>query len=433
MARNSGRFYVAASDAGLGTSISRGAWARVAERPDEAFGEQDLADRAGVGLDEVRRLVELGILVSREGGSPFRSGDVRRIRLVLACERAGLSLGAIGQAVAAGKLSFAFLDLSSYARWGTREAKTYTELAEDIGLPLPLVLRAHEALGYQAPSPEEPIRDDAMEILEVVKLAHDAAIPEDRILGVIRVTGDSLRRVAQAEAQAFHDVIEMPLLSSGMDQWQILQAASAAAEDMVPALDRALLGIYKRHQEHAWLEDIVHHVETALDEMGLYERVEKPAAMCFLDLTGYTRLTEERGDLAAASLASNLASVVQDTAQRHDGQAVKWLGDGVMLHFRDPSSGVRSALEMVRTTPEMGLPPAHVGLDAGPVVFQDGDYFGRTVNIAARIAAYAEPGQVLVSDRVVETSRDGLRFRELGPVELKGVTRPVVLHEALSR
>ena len=103
-----------------------------------------------------------------------------------------------------------------------------------------------------------------------------------------------------------------------------------------------------------------------------------------------------------------------------------------MFHFADPRAAVACALHMVERAPASGLPPAHVGVDAGPVVFQDGDYFGRTVNVAARIAARAGPGQVLVSDAVVAAvEEDGFVFREVGPAELKGVAKPVPLHEAV--
>ena len=53
---------------------------------------------------------------------------------------------------------------------------------------------------------------------------------------------------------------------------------------------------------------------------------------------------------------------------------------------------------------EAGLPPAHVGLHAGPVIFQEGDYYGQTVNVASRIADYARPGEVIVSQEVVDAS-----------------------------
>jgi adenylate cyclase len=96
----------------------------------------------------------------------------------------------------------------------------------------------------------------------------------------------------------------------------------------------------------------------------------------FLDLTGYTRLTEERGDQAAAEVAARLARLVRRVAQNHGGAPVKWLGDGVMCYFPDPAADVLAALEMVEAAAGQGLPPAHVGTHAGPVVFQDGDYFG---------------------------------------------------------
>jgi class 3 adenylate cyclase len=109
---------------------------------------------------------------------------------------------------------------------------------------------------------------------------------------------------------------------------------------------------------------------------------------------------------------------------------VKWLGDGVMVHYRTPAGAVGSALELVEQLPVAGLPPAHVGVAAGPVVVQGGDYFGRTVNLAARIAAHAAGGQVLVSQGVAESGPpDGVRLVELGELELKGFARPVGLLE----
>ena len=123
--------------------------------------------------------------------------------------------------------------------------------------------------------------------------------------------------------------------------------------------------------------------------------------------------------------------IVQRSSVAHGGRPVKWLGDGVMFYFREPGPGVVAALEMVDSLKEAGLPPAHVGLHAGPVLFQEGDYFGQTVNVAARIAEYARPGEVLVSQEVVDASEGShVAFGEIGPVELKGVTSGVRLHAA---
>ena len=113
------------------------------------------------------------------------------------------------------------------------------------------------------------------------------------------------------------------------------------------------------------------------------------------------------------------------------GEPIKWLGDGVMFLFKDPGPGVLAAIEMVAGVAEAGLPPAHVGLHAGPVVFQEGDYYGQTVNVASRIAEYARPGEVLVSQEVVDASTGaGVMFREIGPIELKGVSGAMVLYAA---
>jgi adenylate cyclase len=102
-----------------------------------------------------------------------------------------------------------------------------------------------------------------------------------------------------------------------------------------------------------------------------------------------------------------------------------------MFHFPNPGPGVLAALEMVDGVVSAGLPPAHVGLHAGPVIFQEGDYYGQTVNVASRIAEYARPGEVLVSQAIVEASAGTqVAFRDIGPVELKGVAGAMHLHAA---
>ncbi len=194
---------------------------------------------------------------------------------------------------------------------------------------------------------------------------------------------------------------------------------------------RAVIDMYRVEQTNAWTADIIDGLETTLAGAGLHSRLEHPPAMCFLDITGYTRLTQERGDAAAADLAEQLGRLVQRTSIRHDGRPVKWLGDGVMFFFKDPGPGVVAALEMVAGVAEAGLPPAHVGLHAGPVIFQEGDFYGQTVNVASRIAEYARPGEVLVSQEVVDASGGAeVAFRDIGPVELKGVSGAVRLHAA---
>src|SRR5215218_8643537 len=208
-----------------------------------------------------------------------------------------------------------------------------------------------------------------------------------------------------------------PMLASGADQQTARELASQRSGDLnvAPLLDRALLATYRRQQELTWIEQLVEEIEAALEETDVLDRPGRVPAMCFLDLVGYTRLTEEQGDQVAAELAETLAVLVDRSSREHGGVPVKWLGDGVMVHFREPAGAVLAALGMVAQLPESGLPPAHVGVAAGPVVVQGGDYFGRTVNLAARIATRAGAGQVLVSQSVAESaSGEGVSFVALG-------------------
>jgi adenylate cyclase len=216
-----------------------------------------------------------------------------------------------------------------------------------------------------------------------------------------------------------------------MTQGEMLERQADLGSRIGPLMEQALLGMYHGQQEHAWRQSFVEHVEHALEVAGLYRRMRHPPAICFLDITGYTRLTEERGDAAAADVAARLARLVERSSQEHGGRPVKWLGDGVMFYFGEPGGAVLAALEMVEGAARHDLPPAHVGIHAGPVVFQEGDYFGRTVNLAARIAEYARPGEVVVSQEVVDSVNEArVSFEEIGPVELKGVAGTLRLHTA---
>jgi adenylate cyclase len=246
-----------------------------------------------------------------------------------------------------------------------------------------------------------------------------------------RAYAEGLRLAAKVENESYRARFEEPVLASGLGQRQAMERASELAAQFIPLIDRALMGIYRRQQELVWTEHQVLNVEAALEEAGALVRTERVPAMCFLDLAGYTRLTEERGDQAAAELAGTLATLVERSSRPLGGNPVKWLGDGVMLHFRDPAGAVEAALAMVGQVPEAGLPADLGFVAAGPVVVQGGDYFGRTVNLASRVAARAQAGQVLVTGSVAAAGPlDGVTLTDLGDLRLKGFAAPVRVLEA---
>jgi class 3 adenylate cyclase len=394
------------------------------------YTRQDVAKRAGVDPDYLDRLVELGILTPGAGDA-FSPGDVLRARWVQSLERAGVPLEGMAAAVRDGTLSFSFMDVPAFDRFTGLSGTTFKELSARTGIPLELLLVVREAVGFAEPRPEDHVHDNELSVVPLVQLQLAEGFRPVVIERWLRVYGDSLRRIAETETGWWRSEVVVPLLASGMAEVEMLQAQADLGSRMAPLREQALMAIYHGQQEHAWSQGFVEFVESALEQAGLYRRLDRPPAVCFLDVTGYTRLTEERGDEAAADLAAQLATLVRRSAQEHDGTPVKWLGDGVMFYFREPGDAVLAALEMVEAVGSHGLPPAHVGIHAGPVIFQDGDYFGRTVNLAARIAAYARPGEVLVSQEVVDAADAApLTFTDIGPVELKGVSGTLRLHTA---
>jgi adenylate cyclase len=287
-------------------------------------------------------------------------------------------------------------------------------------------------MGFARVGPDEPMREDELAVVPVLQLGLASGIFDPAWLARLgRAHADGLRLIVTAWGEAYQARFEATLRASSGDQPTAMTRAAQLGVAFEPLADPMLLAIYRRQQELHWTEGLVERIENELEAAGVLGRPGRVPAMCFLDLTGYTRLTEERGDAAAAGLAETLALLVGRSAREHGGVPVKWLGDGVMVHFRKPAGAVRSALQLVEEVPAAGLPPAHVGVAAGPVVVQGGDYFGRTVNLAARIAAQAGAGQVLVSQSVAEAAPPaGVVFSEAGEVELKGFARPVRLLEA---
>lgn len=387
---------------------------------------RETARKAGVDLDYVDRLVELG-LVDPGPHDTFSSGDVRRARWIQGLERAGVPLEGMAAAVREGALSFGFLDSAVFERFAGHSDTTFRELSERTGVPLEMLMVIREASGFGEPAPDDHVREDELAVVPVIELQLSEGFRPIVIERWLRTYGNNLSRIVETEVDWWRTEVERQTHET------IIEADEHAELGirMAALAEQALVAIYRGQQEHAWSSNAVEAIEGALERDGLIRRQDLPPAMCFLDITGYTRLTEERGDEAAADLAATLSILVRRSSLEHAGRPVKWLGDGVMFYFRDPGQGVLASLEMMQGVVAHDLPPAHVGIHAGPVVFQEGDYFGRTVNIAARIGEFARPGEVLVSQEVVDAAEGTpVRFTPIGPVELKGVSGALRLHRA---
>jgi adenylate cyclase len=394
----------------------------------ETFELHDAALRAGVSADELRGFVERGVIAPGVAGR-FTSGDVRQVSIVHSLVAAGISLEGLGEAIRNGQVSLAFLDAPAFERFSAFSGVTFAQRAEQGGAPVELLMLIREAAGYPLPGPDDRIRDDEQRYVEMIETALEAGFRPAGIQQLLRVHGDTMRRLAETESAVWTAEVVQPAVEAGKRPDQAL--GLELGDRLSVQMEQAVIAMYHLQQTQAWSAQLINGLEWTLAEAGLHSLLEHPPAMCFLDITGYTRLTQERGDAAAAELAERVGKLVQRTSVAHGGRPVKWLGDGVMIHFPNPGRGVDAALQMVAEISGAGLPPAHVGLHAGPVIFQDGDYYGQTVNVASRIAGHAQAGEVIVSQAVVDASEGtGLAFRALGPIELKGVAGAMHLYEA---
>ncbi len=161
------------------------------------------------------------------------------------------------------------------------------------------------------------------------------------------------------------------------------------------------------------------------------------ATILFADVVGYSRMMRADEERTLVDLRAHLAELVAPVIERFHGRIVKTVGDGVMVEFGSAVEAVRSAVELQRgmTERNAGVPADRrqtfrIGLHLGDVIASDGDVFGDTVNVAARLQGVAEPGAIVLSVAVYEQVRDklALPFRDLGNRSVKNIDRPVRIY-----
>jgi adenylate cyclase len=386
---------------------------------------RELAELVPCPVEDVSRLEDLDILEPAEDGL-FSSSDVHLVRLMAAFEEAGISLEDVARGVADGELSF---PLGLFLPEPVPRSETYEGLAAELGQSPELLRRLSGEFGFPA-APDDRVRGEDAEVLSLLLRRLDLA-DEDELSRFARLYGGTMQRLVSSGLQFFDRAVRQRVAThdlSNEEKDRIVYEKGAGFAELVSTL---VPWLQRRHREHSILEYIVGVTEGFMEERGITPwQPRTPPAIAFLDLTGFTTLVEEQGDEAAAEIASDLASVVQ-SSRTHGGRAVKWLGDGVMFHFTDPAAAIRSGLELVEQTEQAISVPARIGINAGAVIVQEGDYFGRTVNVAARIADYAKPREVLVSEEARQNAGEAdVEFELVGDVSLKGVSKSVRLHRA---
>lgn len=397
----------------------------------------EIAREAGCPEDRVRWLGDIGLLTPDAEGR-FSFGDVLATKMVSALLESGLPAETLERAVADGFLSFQRTDEYLPYEPGPLSERTFAEFQATAGPGAELLPAVFEVMGLPKPDPALPIHVDEEALFERFLQVWRRAPDEDASIRAGRLLAQGARAAMLGWADLVDEQIAGPvrerLYRGELEEFpDDVRVSFMRVTNLVPEM---FTWLSARYLEQRSVNGIVEGFERFLASRGLTPPPppDGPPAIVFVDLSGFTKLTRERGDESAVIAASSLQREADATATRHGGRLVKLLGDGAMLRLADAAVGVSAALELVETMSGEGIVSSHAGVHSGPVIERDLDVFGQTVNLASRIADAAGPGEVLASEAVAEAAGDGgFAFERLRAVDLKGLPDPVPLFRVTSK
>ena len=372
-----------------------------------------VAAMVGVTPATIRRWVAKGLVPGFDGR--WSPSAVAYVRVVARLRDRGHSLERIKQASDDGQLAIGPIEnllSSSGVRHTLRQASRATGLAPE------LIRQVYATMGLGA-VPPEGLSDEDVEMMRYAAAVLAAGFPLPAYLQLLRVYGQVMAQIADAEVRLMHLYVHKPLMRAGVPNVEIAEEMEEMAREVLPLATPFIAYLHSRLLSHFVEQDMIGHMEADLGDDGLDEGRLR-VAIAFADLAGYARLTVEQGDEAAVSTVERFVEAVGKTLPV-DARVIKTLGDEVMVVGSDPAALSIWAVEL-----QEGIgpddPPPRIGIHYGEALYRDGDYFGREVNQAARVVARAGGGEVLVTRPVVELADgvDGLQFDRIGEVRLKG-------------
>ena len=382
--------------------------------------------------ERVRWMTSIGLLTPDRDGR-FTFGAVLTVKMTSALLDSGVPAESIERAATEGMLSFQRTDEYLPHEPGPRSGRTFAEFQAAAGPRAELLPAVFEVLGLPKPDPSAPIHLDEESLLERFLDAWAMAPDEDALIRAARLMAQGTRAAMLGWRDLQDEQLAEParerLFRGELEEFpDDVRVSFMKLTHLAPEMFTWLSARYLENQS---VSAIVDGFERFLATRGLAPIPEplSPPAIVFIDLTGFTRLTRERGDESAVAAATSLQRSADATASRHGGRLVKLLGDGAMLRFAGATVGVEAALDLVDTMSDEGAPSPHGGIHTGPVIERDLDVFGATVNLASRIADVAGPGEVLASAAVVEAASGGtFEFERIQDAELKGLPGPTALY-----
>jgi adenylate cyclase len=379
--------------------------------------------RVGVTPATLRRWVRQGVIPHYEGS--WTPAAVGHARLVARMRARGYSLPSIRQATDEGRLASGFLD-ELFPSDPPRH--TIEDAAREAGLEPDLARRIVTGLGV-SPEPASAVSDEDVRLLRYVAAVLESGLPLDAVLQLTRVYGQAMAQVADAEVRLFHLYVHEPLMRSGSAGTEIAEQMHALSREVLPLAAPVLDQVHQRYLRHFIEQDIVGHMESDLDGSAV-DLGRMRVAIAFADLAGYTRLTEEEGELTAVDAVERFIDAVETTLPE-EARVIKTIGDEVMIVGSD--AGTLTDWAVGFQSLQTGRPLPRIGIHYGVALYRDGDYYGRAVNIASRVATRSAGGEVLVTRSVIGYAGSHLEFERIAEVKLKGFNESTEIFIARQR
>lgn len=350
-------------------------------------------------------------------------GKAREARLALLEELAesGVPLEELKRAVEEDRL--VLLPVDRVFEPGT-ERYTAAEVAKRAGIEPEFLLRLRQALGAPVPQEDETAYGESdLEAAKRAKQFVDAGIPEEAVLETSRIIGISMANLADANRDMVGEVFTEP----GVDERELAMRYAAAAEAMPPLLGQTLLDAYRIHLREAIRQAVVTEAELAQGRLSGSDEV----TIAFADLVGFTRLGESLEIDQIGELTGRLFELASEAASP-PVRLVKMIGDAAMFASRETAPLLDAVIGLVDAAGTGEIPSLKAGVATGPALGRSGDWYGRPVNLAARITSFAKPDSVVVAKEVKDAveSDDGDRFSFsfAGKHHFKGIKGETPVH-----
>jgi len=388
---------------------------------DERISLSEAARRSGVPASTLKRWAEEKIVPVRRGR--WTAAAAAQARVVARMRERGYSLEDLRQAGREGRLAFGFTEELVSAPGGELSVE---EVAAETGLEPELIERILVILGTPKGRQSDLSADDAAALRHCARVLA-AGFPLVAFLQLVRVYVQSMRRIADAEVRLFHLYVHEPLIRDAVPELEMAAEMGELAGDILPLAAPLTEYLHTRYLRFFLEQDVVGHMESGLGaDTAEIELGQVTMALCFIDLSGFTRYTEEEGDMEALDVVERFVETVEATLPP-EAAIVKTIGDEVMVVSPDAASLTEWAVAFLGRFPQRPRP--RVGIHCGEAVYRDGDYFGGQVNLAHRVVNRALAGEVLVTDRVAAAcaGRQALALEAIGQVSLKGFPVPTDL------